>query len=124
MKLCFITSTLVLAAPTSAMKFADRFNPVVGWSDHIDQVCLGIVTMVAKNLHSHFLTRPAKGHLNHPSVISTDPHAQVGDVRNEQFKLMVVGVGLGNKAFRFTVHMLMVRNGLALDRQNPFFKRT
>ena len=123
LKLCFVTGTLVLATPTSAMKFAKGFNSVAGWNDHFHQVGLGIVAMITKNSNPHFLARPTKGYLDDPSVVSTDPHAQVGDVGNKQFKLMVVRVGLGNKAFRFAIHMLVVRNGLALNRQNPFFKR-
>ena len=123
LKLCFVTGTLILATPTSAMKFAKGFNSVAGWGDHFHQVRLGIVAMVTKNPNPHFLARPAKGHLDDPSVVPTDSHAQVRDVGNKQFKLMVVRVGLGNKAFRFAIHMFMVRNELALNRQNPFFKR-
>ena len=104
------------------MKFAKGFNSVAGWGDYFDQVRLGIVAMVTKNPNPHFLARPAKGHLDYPSVVPTDSHAKVGDIGNKQFQFVMVRIGLGNKAFGYAIHMLMVRNGLALDRQNPFFK--
>jgi hypothetical protein len=78
--------------------------------------------MVTKDFHSYLFPGPAKGHLNNPVSISANPHTQVGDIGNEQFQFVMVRIGFGNKAFGYAIHMLMVRNGLALDRQNPFFK--
>ena len=99
-----VGQVLVLAAAAGPEQRAAGLHAVRRGLEHLDQVGVGAVLVVAENAGLHELAGQAERHEDHPAVHPADADAEIAQGIDPQLDLLVVGEGVRVEFFRRAEH--------------------
>src|SRR5690606_20185522 len=103
-KLGVVGEVLVLAPTAGAEERAARFDPFGRCLEHLDEIGLGAVFVVAEYPGLHPLPRQAEWDKHDPSTDAPDAHAKVAERFDGELDLLMIGERIRVEFLRRTLH--------------------
>ena len=94
LQLLGVGEVLILAAAALAKEGTFWSDAVWRGFEHLDEVGLAVVLVIAKDAALHELAREREGDEDDPAIDTGDSHALVGEVFDPDVELLVVGEGM------------------------------
>jgi hypothetical protein len=94
LKLLGIREVLILAAAALAEERALGRDTIGCWLQHLDEIGLAVVLVIAKDAALHQLTGERERNENDPAIDTGDTGALVGEVVDPDVELLMVGEGM------------------------------